>query len=805
MSYRWTLTNVSDSTSTVLTKDPIGWDEGTYVIKRSEIYKGAFHEYTTSLKFHCDGGGKQFVDNVYQTEDIDGRINVLVEYDCDGSGTYDELFTGIINLASYKTDGQYTTVNIERSDLLTKFNNRDEISVDLTTTLYPSGTTSIGGESISSVDSELLELSSSTIVYTDEWVINNAYEYSFDYEYAFGEVLSSYTSFNMILGSSDMDTALSGSEYTDFSTTVFEQGFIEPIVTFNEPAIIYPITVNWSIDWGGVFTDTETDPASVRINFENKLFLVYGKKDVNVPSSLTLVELYNISGYGDGDYSNNFDVVTNGQITIHEGDSIWLAWFVESETTSGHEMKGTCKWVFDRSVFNFNTTTRFEATQAKSILIHEAFNQVVDCIADSDGNFYSEFYGRTDSEKQTYLSNGCGAKIALTNGFNIREFTDKPIYASFKDLFESMDCIHNIGMGYVNNKIRVEPLSYWFEGSTQIISLPNVNKYEQRNDNTRYFNKIEIGYQKWESEFHGGLDDPNARHEYSTKISSVKNIYNKLCKYLTSSYTIEFTRRKNKVIEPTQDWRYDNDNFLISVVNDYNGLVIFYAGLDGNYLLFLNDIKIFPIGSSVTISGTTYNNGVFTITDVGGALLKVAETVTDETAGFTHIVNNGDKLYANEIYLDSFNSGSGMTALSTAYNLRLTPKRMLLAHLNVITAGLQMIHGSISFIKGEGNTELVLATNSTNCQEDYNGEPIAENDSILWDDSNAMNIAPIWGTEVYSFEYPLTYTEFKTIKANPYGYVSFYKDAEDVKHGFILNMEYKMKTGMTKFELLKKA
>ena len=49
--------------------------------------------------------------------------------------------------------------------------------------------------------------------------------------------------------------------------------------------------------------------------------------------------------------------------------------------------------------------------------------------------------------------------------------------------------------------------------------------------------------------------------------------------------------------------------------------------------------------------GTTYNNGVFTITDVGGALLKVAETVTDETAGFTHIVNNGDKLYANERYL----------------------------------------------------------------------------------------------------------------------------------------------------------
>ena len=64
-------------------------------------------------------------------------------------------------------------------------------------------------------------------------------------------------------------------------------------------------------------------------------------------------------------------------------------------------------------------------------------------------------------------------------------------------------------------------------------------------------------------------------------------------------------------------------------------------------------------------------------------------------------------------------------------------------------------------------------------------------------------IAPLWLPETYTFEYPLTYQQFKTIKANPYGYVEFYRFAEHVKKGFIMNMEYKMKTGMTKFELLK--
>ena len=152
MPYKWTLTNLKTLDSVVLGNDPIGWDEGVYTIKRSELYKGVFHEYTTSLKFHCKDGGKSFVDVVYQTDDIDGRIDVLVEYDCDGSGVYDTLFNGIINLASYKTDGDYTTVMVEKADLLTKFTNRDDISVDLETT------TSIGGSTITAVNTTTLPL-----------------------------------------------------------------------------------------------------------------------------------------------------------------------------------------------------------------------------------------------------------------------------------------------------------------------------------------------------------------------------------------------------------------------------------------------------------------------------------------------------------------------------------------------------------------------------------------------------------------------------------------------------------------------
>lgn len=130
---------------------------------------------------------------------------------------------------------------------------------------------------------------------------------------------------------------------------------------------------------------------------------------------------------------------------------------------------------------------------------------------------------------------------------------------------------------------------------------------------------------------------------------------------------------------------------------------------------------------------------------------------------------------------------------------------MLLSHINVITAGLQNITGLIKYVTGSGNTLFQCASSSTSCQEDFSGQVLSERVDLNYDESLASNILPIWGTEIYSFEYPLSYTEFKAIKANPYGYIEFYKFTDSIKYGFILSMEYKMKTGLTKFELLKKA
>lgn len=798
MAYRWTLTNLTTLDFEVLTNDPIDWQDGTYTIQRSERYKGIMHEYTSPLKFHCKGGGKALIDAAYDALNIDARVDILIEYDCDGSGTYDTLFNGIINFATYTIENDYTICQIERSDLISKFINRDEISVNLETVL------SIGEQTITAIPTVTIPMPSAEIEYIDTWKIPDGYIYeTVVFEFNETEALSSLTTFSMGLDVSDINTAQAGSAYTDVINSTFETSFIQPLVTFNETGITYPITVNWEIDFKGTFFDTVTDGAD-RNNAVCQLQLYHGIKDPSTSGSFGVDILYDIGGYTTDNYTNDFDVVDSGSFLINAGDSIWLAWNVSSAYTD--DTQNQLKWEFLSSFFKFSSVTEYAATDAKTVFIHEAFNQVIDAMADSDGNFVSNFYGRVDSEKQTYATNGCGSQLVVTNGLNIRQFNEKKITTSFRLLFQAMDAVHNLGAGYVNGKIQVEPLEYWYNNLNRIITLPFVNRYQIKDFNKAYVNSIEVGYMKWESEFHGGLNDPNAKHEYSTKIKSTKNILQKLCNFLTSSYTIEFTRRKNKVIVSTEDWRYDNDNFLIAIKTTQTALVRFVSDFLGYRLLVAYPLKGILPGDSIVITGASGgNDGTYTVSAVvessNSTRIEVVESVTGTLYELVGI--NGLNFYYPEFYADSFSAGSGMTQISTAYNLRLTPKRMLLAHLNVITAGLQKIQGLISFVKGEGNTALQVAKTDIGCQEDYDGQVLAENQNIDWTDDKAKNIRPLWLPQIYSFEYPLTYTQFKTIKGNPNGYIEFYRFENQKMAGYLMNMEYQLKTGMTKFELLR--
>lgn len=819
--FRWTLTKQATisypETSEVLTRDPIGWDEMTLRMSRDKLYHGVFTEFTLSLKWHCNGGGKDYIDNIYNLEDINANITVLIEIDCDSTGNYTELYSGKLNLASYSTDGEYTTCNIEKSDLFTKLKARDEISVDL------ESDTSIGGETISTVDTKELAMHSQNILLQSGIEATQALAKTNPHPNAADTILfRGFISHDVDTRNSELESFQGWNDYDDVALNgpSASDTFLPEIYTAVDENLEYPVTLTYKANFLGEFRDAIASIQSRTVTGLT-LSLYYG----NDLASAAFIPLVSTGGYADGTTGHTEPFTTGGlltgSITLQYGQKVWLGWFFSGTITTGPYVDyWNFEFDYDTALFSLEVDSTTAPTQAKSVLVHEAFNQVCDSIADADLKFYSDFYGRLDSEKITYAGDGCGSKIAVTNGLNIREFEDKGIFCSLRDLFNTFHAIHNIGLTIeeVNTiyagmleVVRVEPIQYFYDSTTEIIRLTGGVKVDRTNDNSRYYNNVVVGYDKWENEFKGGLDDPSTRHEYSTKVNSVKGNYNKISPYIASGYAIEFSRRKNSAIERTEDWRYDNDNFVIAVKNFYRGNLEFIE-IFGLYYIIARGLSLEQVqeNDTIVIGETASNNGTFTVYLVapnpdGGITIYVNEATVNEALGVATLQNLYNPLYAPEIYEDFLDIvlPTGMLSAFSAYNLRLTPARMLQPHMKTISAGLTKIAGQVKFVNGEGNTALqTQMTAGETCPENYNNLQLLESRSFTWNDGNVSNVTPLWKPETLKFEYPLSAAQLATIRANPHGYITVIDDHSNELSGYILDMEYSLKTGRTTFELL---
>lgn len=820
--FRWTLTNTPPPfegpvTTEVLSKDPIGWEDMTLRLVRDKFYNGVFTEFSLMLKWHCHGGGKEFIDGVIETYDVNGNITVLIEIDCDSSGEYVELYTGKINLASYQTDGEYTICNIERSDLYTKLTSRDQISVNLETTV------SIGSQIITAPTPQILPMHSQKIFLQSEMSGDVPFTTAdITLEVATSVDIRGFVSHQLHIDNGEAESFNGWNDFNDIALNgpSASATFIPEIFEAIDDDVEYPDTYTYRLHFSGTLYDILTSPQTR--SGVHSLVLRYGP-DHTLSTAINLWTSGSHS-YSDASHSHSFDTgALSGFITLDFGDKVWLEWFIDESISTGPYLDDiTFRWDYDTAQFSIEIDSTTPTTACKTMLVHEAFNQVCDAIADEDFRFYSEFYGRTDSQKITYAEEGCGSKIAITNGLNIREFVDKGIFCSLKDLFSSANALHNIGLTIEQvatiyagtfEAIRVEPIAYFFDTTTQILNLTRPVKVKTTKDNSRYFNRIIIGYDKWEAELRGGLDDPCAKHEYSTKINAINGQYSQLSKYIGSGYAIEFTRRKNSRAERTRDWRYDNDNFFISTKSVFIGVVNFQDGLGIIGAMTITGLSTanVHIGDTLEITGTALNDGTYTVSLVtepagGGIQVTMVEPTVFELTATTTIDNLYAPIYSPEIYTDFLTVvlPTGMLQAFTAYNLRLTPARMLQPHMKTISAGLTLIAGQVKFINGEGNTELLTQINGSACPERYNGQPLQENDSLTWNDGDVADVSPLWIPEIYEFEYPISAAQLVAIQADPHGYISVMDDHGNIKDGFILDVDYTLKTGKTKFQLLRK-
>jgi hypothetical protein len=704
--YRFSLIDPSGN-ATILDDEPIGWDASLFNIERDDFYKGLLFSYTADLEFI--NNGFQIIKTAYDTHGVDYILTLKVELQCDDSFEFETVYQGASNFALYQdTTSDYCSCKLPFDEvgpqMILKNRESNPVNLQSNETLDGSPMTDFTyGPYDLTTHSRALVLQSqlsakgadidiSSVVPELDFLGNISIPFPYNLEFNELPTMQAYTNF--------------------YATGVISSSAPDSLFTATQSGVH---TFEYNLN--GVYDELQANARSYNLAISYR-----------VNGLGTSIHNYGpVSGSGGSHIIQAFNLTGSLVLTLSPGDTVSFYIAVSGVTGGGANSTIDIK-LLDGGYIKVSKETTTAATITRSFAIHEALAKLTQSIFNNQVSLYSSYYGRTNSEPQSYSKNGNGSFLAITNGYQLRGFpqVDRPIFVTLKDIFTSLNAIDCIGLGLEQKadgtyQLSIEPIEKLFQG-TIFLYLGNVFELNRSVAEDRFYNELEIGYEKYGTE--QGTDKTNtldafcAQHNYLIPQRSIKRKLEAKSIYVADQYSIELTRRNRYVDKATEQWEFDEDNFLICLNRTVNGSNV-------------------PTG------------------------LNVAEK--DEN--FSAVTNTIDP--------------------STSYNLRISPKRNFLKWAKIVNACIYKAAGAtVKF--GKGLLNYTMSSSSTDQTERaYNDQPLAENASIAWDDINNQYGAPIWSPEYYEFEYPLSWTQYKLIKNNPKSCIAFSHSDGDFIKGFI--------------------
>ena len=308
---------------------------------------------------------------------------------------------------------------------------------------------------------------------------------------------------------------------------------------------------------GSITANNSANDAAHPVGVSNmKAILCYGSGSYNSvydSADVATLSLSSASTYFGGP-EITFSWSHNTPITIPPGTNIYLVFEFDFDgrSTSPEQY---CNVTFSGNA-KFSIESTYPDTSAPVYLVNESLSRIAEAITDDQIRVYSDFFGRIDSQPYTASRDGEGSLLSITNGLLIRgqslpDGSQPPMSVSLKELYEALNAIYNIGMSIEPEqnpdrlglyRLRIEPMQYFYPTSV-ILTCDNVDEISIENQQDRYVGIFRTGYSKWQGEQSGGLDDFMTKREYRTALSTSKNVLEKYCGFIGSSYAIETTRR----------------------------------------------------------------------------------------------------------------------------------------------------------------------------------------------------------------------------------------------------------------------
>ncbi len=671
--------------------EPVGWDSLELILRKDTAYEGVFFERSGGLKFY--GSARELILQALQDKHFEAEIIFKAYLQCNAETLF---YEGRLNLSNYSDQDGLFECNIDQKDLLIEFAaNLDRVE-NLTT--CPSVSTNLHGVVFQ-------------INFPLSWDPN-----------------SPVAIFNS-----------PGTRNVLFTTENNEEDFNEYFVwetngTDTWLRCLKPVTLNFTIPVIRMGCGFDNCIRGSEDNFSpshTSSFTVFGQTVTLRPYDFdpSAQEVYlPIGGY---DYEAIFEGGTYSRACNVNDILNMRAFLTRNPLPTGCDTliqyNGGAQLVWGAAFFNnppanpptdnrvriwFNSDP-FATSPTKSYLVHELLDFLIKKASNNKLQLYSRYYGRNGL--RDYGANGCGAWRTLCSGFQVRNIDQASI--SFKQLYDSLQAMDNLALAYEVrggvDYIRIEPKDSFFE-NTPVFEANEIDDIKTSLAVSKIFKLIDIGYNKWETEYTGGLLEFNSTRQYeSTNITQFKAKKTALSNLIAASYVIEKVRRTR--FKPTTDTKHDNDFFVFCV----------------------------QVGSSP-----------FTC---------------EQTATLKH------------------------------YNVRIHPIRNLLNFRKELSAGT---------VQGVGGNLRQTARAGGSITSEQNTFPIASpctNGFGSLSDGTLIPLdTPLHKCIFVEFEYPLTMSEFETLKANTNKPVAFSGCDGAEQEGYIEEIRYKINEEMASFKLLLK-
>jgi hypothetical protein len=572
--YQYILTDLNTSNVKILEANPADAKDLTRSYDRDSNYHGIFRMYTGSQRFINEGGeildkgGYWFLKNIWERDRIKGRVKVERKKINRFKNTYDNDLVAVVDFipeAGFFIDYTEQTIDLTLIDSskLQKFAANDEKNINLL--------------SLNSIDNITVP------DFANSPKIANLIP--------FDVLLQCNTSGTMERRATDQTTniVLTNNYVRNFTLNELGERY------FETGEKIYEKTFNIKYDW--TITGTGTPIAGFMGGIVD--YRIIGEHRDSSNFLKLKIEYHqgtiDFEGFDAQTKSDNGSVDTTDTLTFNDGDFMNI--YIELDINNMSNITVTCD--ADATVEDYTIIETYESiseTETECFLTHELAQRAIQILTsetDTAKLLESSIFGRTDSEFQTYLSDGDLAYLGTSYGFKVRNFPDSSITLNFKDWFKSIDRMANIALWFdkVNDRFRIEEKEQVYKDEL-ILDLGTVSEFKIRPWKEGYFTQLLTGTrEKGDYEEIQGAQEYNIQSEHSSDFP-VKDKLVLRVPYNIDSLSIELCRRSQYKTTGSTDTKHDNkvlifdlDSNLETIQNGtgYSGFLKIEDRYNGKY------------------------------------------------------------------------------------------------------------------------------------------------------------------------------------------------------------------------------